>query len=838
MSLIPVYAQFTDGFGDGDFTHNPTWVGKDSLFKIEGEELWLNGPKQSDTAYLVTECKVSLDASWTGSVHFDFNPSSSNCCRIYLMSDNLDLQSALDGYFLQIGGSKDEICLYRQEGAMITQLIDGQDNRISSDPVDLRFKVTRNENHEWEVLTDSTGGQNFVSEGRAIDSAILKSSYFGIFCKYTSTRADKFSFDEFSVSGTVFRDTHPPYVIGSGFIGDDRWSLEFNEPVDGQSVVTADIEFSSYGMVQKASGIEINGPELICTFEKSFPHGKFLHLKLPHVADTAGNISNDISVTSLFNDARKFKPLDIRLNEIMPDPSPTLGLPEFEYIELYNRSQDIIDLKGFRIADTRDTFILKNGRLYPGAYFLLVADEDTGTFFVPDSSVLAGIPNLNNDQDDLILLSPIANVIDSIRYFGDWLKGSEGGLSLELVNPEYLCNNSRNWKSSLNLDGGTPGKQNSVYTDKRNIPIPEIENLHQIDTTQLVFELNISPTIEANLPEGVFIPSIEYDKIITSDSLLTIVLNELPDYNTLYTFELKDFPDCYGDFSDVKFSPVVFPQSAKPGDIVINEILFNPYTGGSDFIELYNGSSKLLNLHNWKVVNQLGDTSMISDTYREFKASSFCGFSEDTGNIAFNYPLARMGVFLEIDLPSFNDKSGSVVLLNPENNVIDQFDYSDNMHFPLIDDVEGVSLERRSYTTATNNHSNWTSASSNVGYATPGYRNSQSVNDVDGQKEFYASPGIFSPDNDGYFDLVDFHFRLKQPGSVGSISIYDRNGLLIKSLISNELLNDHGQFSWDGTDDHNELVSMGYYLALFEYFNLDGQINRYMATVVLAHKMK
>src|SRR5690606_4280311 len=89
------------------------------------------------------------------------------------------------------------------------------------------------------------------------------------------------------------------------------------------------------------------------------------------------------------------------------------------------------------------------------------------------------------------------------------------------------------------------------------------------------------------------------------------------------------------------------------------------------------------------------------------------------------YPQSTGKPLVEISLPSYPDKEGTVVLLNNENKPIDQFAYKEDYHSAIVTDVEGVSLERISYNNPSQDPNNWTSAAKSNGFATPGAANSQ-----------------------------------------------------------------------------------------------------------------
>jgi len=170
----------------------------------------------------------------------DFNPSSNNFTKIYLTSSGPDLSSALDGYFIKLGGTSDEISLYRQDNDQVVEIIDGLDGRIDISPVDLTLRVTRDELGNWELFTKLDGEPDYSTEGSILDDTYLISNNFGISCQFTATRFDKFYFDNINVSGNPFTDRFAPNVVDVSSIDVNNIDIRFDEavdPVSSQSVL-------------------------------------------------------------------------------------------------------------------------------------------------------------------------------------------------------------------------------------------------------------------------------------------------------------------------------------------------------------------------------------------------------------------------------------------------------------------------------------------------------------------------------------------------------------------------------------------------------------------------
>ncbi len=284
------------------------------------------------------------------------------------------------------------------------------------------------------------------------------------------------------------------------------------------------------------------------------------------------------------------------------------------------------------------------------------------------------------------------------------------------------------------------------------------------------------------------------------------------------------------------------PERAQIGDIIFNEILFNPPPYGYDYLELFNRSSRIIRcselfLSGKNIDGSLKDPFSIVKDERDFFPGEYLLLTENPDWVLQNYPMAVKSQMLPFTaMPSLPDDQGKVVLLNSSGESLDELDYDHHWHSPLLTDETGVSLERIRQDQPTNIASNWTSAAATAGYGTPGYKNSESYSDSGDNYQISVEPKIFSPDLDGYQDFCFIHYHLPAAGYMGSISIYDVSGRKICTLANNVLWSISGTFRWDGLDDQQNLLPMGHYIIYVELFLPDGTVRNQKLVCVLARR--
>ncbi len=152
------------------------------------------------------------------------------------------------------------------------------------------------------------------------------------------------------------------------------------------------------------------------------------------------------------------------INEIMYDP--LTGQPE--WIELFNPGSENVNLCKWQISDSNtDRRILitdKDSFVFPSGYVVISQDSSIVRLFSPFSGTLfvpGKFPRLNNDSDSVVLFDSSGSVVDSVDYQSKW--GGGDGFSLERINPQSFSNNSSNWSQCVSVEGGTPGRKNSVF---------------------------------------------------------------------------------------------------------------------------------------------------------------------------------------------------------------------------------------------------------------------------------------------------------------------------------------------------------------------------------------
>lgn len=833
---MTVYSQFVDNFTDNNFTSAPTWSGDDSVFTVvdvSGNfQLRSNKTIASTSFYLSTPSAQAVDGQWEFYTGLNFQTSSANYVDIYLTSNQANLLSAtISGYFVRIGGTTDEISLYKKVAGVATKIIDGVDGTTNLSNNILKLKVTCSATNEWKLERDLSGtGSSYFTEGLITDATVTTSSFFGFsVTQSTASFFQKHFFDDFYVGPIIF-DVTPPVLISATAISSTQIDVLFNEPLDQASAEDENnYDIQPFQSASLAT-LDLVNPSLVhITPASPLGNGMTYSLFTSSIADVSMNASGSQSTNFTYVIAEIPAAGDVIINEFVCDETPSVGLPLVEYIEIYNRSSKYFDLTGWKIGDNSSDGTIGQAWLYPGEYIILCSTSKVDSFATAVG--VTSFPSLNNTGDDIVLKDNSGIILDKITYTDAWYQDpskADGGYSIELINPNDPCSDASNWIASNAFIGGTPGQVNSVNNTTPDTQTPQISLL-----------VALAPNfLEVYFNERMDSTSLSNASISTNPSLTiqnSYVLGEFPSMITLefaenligsqyYSITLQNVSDCWMNMTNLS-STFALPENAVVGDVVINEILFDPFTGGYDWIEVYNNSSKLIDLKGWQLANFDNDTisnHKTSPSNFYLKAGGYAVIGKDSTFVKQNYPATIPGTFAYSETPSFNNDSSTVYLIY-NSQILDQVSYKDDWHFKLLDNTDGVSLERIDPMGISNDHNNWHSAAEAIGFATPGGKNSQFRPAITSGVFDFNSQTI-SPDNDGYEDVLQVNYEMSEPGLLGKFTIYDDRGRRIIELFNNELLASQGTFIWDGVNELGSKASIGTYVAVFEAFSLNGSL--------------
>ncbi|MBL7848084.1 MAG: lamin tail domain-containing protein [Cyclobacteriaceae bacterium] len=832
----PCTAQFTDNFSDGNFSVAPPWQGDVSRFVISSGRLKLQAPAINGAAFLSTPSQAIHEGTWEFKLQLDFTPSSSNYAKIYLVSDHADLQAALNGYFVKVGNTTREISLYAQTGATEQELIDGLDDRVNQAQVILTIRVVRTAEGRWELFTDVGNTGNLAKEGETIDLRHTESSWFGLQCTYSSTRSDKFWFDDFKVSGSVIPDTTPPAIVRIEALDPLHFSIRFTEPIQAASLTTNAIHIENLGNPVVVN-LEPDQMTAVCALSSPLVNGRAYVIQIAGTSDEAGNAMLPATGQLLYFRPGIAQRKSVLITEFLADPTPQIGLPNAEFVELFNASNEPFDLVGWGLSDGSSIGKFPSAIFLPGEYKIVTASSSINLFDEPGVIGLTNFPSLNNSGDHIILTDNAGMMIDSINYVIDWYRDEDkqqGGWALELIDPRNPCGERENWAASEAASGGTPGRQNSISTAKPDLTPPELLSILPSDSGQLTLIFN-EPLSE--LPGDVHIsinPPIPISGIhLLRPAVRTIRLSfdAKLEKQRAYETRVEGVTDCSGNRIEPLSIIFGIPELADSLDLVLNEILFNPRPGGVDFIELFNDSKKFIDLGQLRLSN---GTSSIDVPSMLLHPKQHVALTAEPQLLQLNYPSNQSRQLLKVLLPSLPDDEGVIKLFRREGKLLDSLQYDQSWHSPFIKNEEGVSLERIGVRAPTQQSDNWMSASSRAGFGTPGLPNSHERKTTGPPSSpIYVSPEVFAP-SDPANDFVQIHYAFDQPGKVANVQVLNYQGLPVRHIANNDLLGTEGFFRWEGDRDDGARLPAGYYVVSFETFDAGGSVANYMTRVIIA----
>jgi len=653
--------------------------------------------------------------------------------------------------------------------------------------------------------------------------------------------------DNFFIS--TLPDLIAPQVKNCYYLDSQNALVVFNENMDESAMQNITLSLNGSQVLNKTiKGFKFDS--VYFTFNQPLVANQNYTLVINNAFDCSLNkIANNTTINFSYIPITSAKQNDIIITEILANPIAGVGLPNAEYLELFNRSKNIILLHNFKIKSGTSIIIIQNLRLYPDS-FVVICDDSKLPLFSTFKNVVSvtSFPSLSAD-DEVILLNENNNIIHQIAYKNSWYNNAvkaSGGWSLEIIDSKNPCGLATNWTASKNVVGGTIGFKNSVQGINADEQNPELTRVYPINANSMVLYFNktldsvsICKQTAISINPGILG---DYSFKFTDGFLnqLEVTFTDSIKQNTVYSLKINTGNDCANNIILAE-NPLIFGlcKPADSLDLVINELLFNPKPNAVDFVEIYNKSSQFIDLKNCWIGNR-NAASQIDNFYAVaplgymLLPNSYYVITTNDALLKKEYNVLNSKNIININaLPSFNDDEGSCVLFLKPETIFDELTYTEKMHFTLIDNKEGVSLERIDFNKKTTDKNNWTSAASTSGFATPTYKNSQYLNFEIKNQTLSIIPEVFTPNNDGVNDLVTFTYKFDKNNYTGTMQVFNSTGVLVKTLLNNLPLGTEGTLTWNGLSEINNALPIGIYIVYFNYFNTDGSSSSIKKTVVI-----
>jgi len=841
---LELKSQINETFAGVNFNDSGIWVGDiDNFKKNNSGQGQLNAPG-AGTSYFSTSLIWEDSYEFSFWVKMNFAPSKSNRLAIYLQNENGDLNAG-NGLFLSIGedGSNDGVKLNYGTLANSIPLAEAG-NGLFADIVEGKFKGTVTQGHLKIDFQKTDLSIINIYDGARPDEFILgQPIHFGFSMTYTVTRKEEFYFDDIVIKAIV-ADTEGPVVKSVQATSLHTVVLNFDEAVENSGLINKsnyEIRNASNDLMTIQT-INVQGQSIIITTSEALNVNPNT-IKVSNLQDLLGNIMVPQSIEFSYIIAETAGQFDILINELLPDPSPVIGLPNSEFIELYNTTDKTFRLSDYKLQKSTTLYPLPDVNFLPGSFLILVPNSDIALWSsYTNVNGLTSFPALNNDGATILLVDGNQNLIHSVTYdlnsYKDNVK-KEGGWSLEHTLKEGVCDGLDVFRASTDVSGGTPGRANTNSTISENT----LKVINVVLSNNQAIEVCLSKTVDFSDPsnglafQGVNTPGVTilYSNPITA--CFQIQFDEPLVDGNWYNIRIgPQITNCIGNKIAID-TTIGFGQGfAKPsvGEVIVNEILFNPPTGGFDFVEFYNKSDKIFDLNGLIIANTLGNKTSLINKTTFIQPGGYLVFCQDPTWLKINYNVKFPNSVQQMIIPSFNDDEGNVTLWNGDI-MIDSFRYNAKMHSVFLTNEEGISLERISEDVASSLNSNWQSAATDIGGATPTFKNSQSRIIKVSDNILTKEEDHFSPNQDGYLDQFLVQYHLDKPGYVLRWRVFDAQGRPIKTDNTGVLTGTNGFVTWDGSTDDNSRALPGIFVIEFQFSHNDGSSKKEKISCVLTY---
>jgi len=791
---------------------------------------------------------------WSFLLRHGYDPSSSNNWSVCLMSDRDPASMLIDGSTngftigVNLYGSDDSLRLMKVKSGILSTVVNCRINWQTSvgitEPV--KISVERSPVGIWTVSVFRLNGF-LVGTAYGTDGELFSSAWFGILYRYSSTRDRLLWIDDIIINGTFYEDNEAPVIKACKASGKNSVEISLNEPTANEFMIPENFSLNAEG--NKAVYVRrLNSLTYNIEFAGELINKTTNHLIISSICDNSSNCNLNVKIP--------FSPVwaetgDVIISEIMSDPLPEVSLPGKEYLEITNRTGYSFNLKNWKIKTTEQVYPFNETIIKPGEIMIVCLSADAPLF--DKHGIVVGLkqfPSLTDGGRIICLTDSSGNFIHGVEYsslwYGDEMK-SDGGWSLEMIDTQFPFYGEGNWTASVSRRGGTPGKVNSVFKSNPDLIFSGVSNVFPEDSVTI--DIRFSETVFN--PLGIIKSFKLTGKGITGlypiDPLFRKFAIKIADplvRGEIYQLEISgNITDLAGNRMPEGNFAFGLAEPAEPGDILFNELLFNPLPGDQDYIELFNCSGKIIDASRLKLVSVSDETGVISESSpvsnekRCFMPGSYFAITTDLKRTTERYFSSDPEYIFEAEnLPSMSDDKGHLELYNRELDKIDEVIYKEEMHYSLLSGFEGIALEKTGPCLKSGESVNWHSATESSGWGTPGAPNSI-FTDIPEESDIVTfSSSKISPDNDGFEDFLDINFSLTGNGNIISATIFDETGNYVKKIASNLLAGPKASLIWDGTADDGSLLKTGIYIVFITLYDDTGKTNKWKKVCTVLRK--
>lgn len=562
----------------------------------------------------------------------------------------------------------------------------------------------------------------------------------------------------------------PPIVIDAVAENDTLISIYFDQVLDSSSFNLQDFRLNETVLPSSLDKNNFAQGLIKLYFSDAFTDEQSMSLKYKNISNLKGDImEGEKEILLAWYTA---KPFYMIVDELLPDPSPVVYMPENEFIEIYNTQDFPLNTRGCQIQVGSSDYTMSPAQIAAKSY-LLIVPNGKAQYYDPSLNVVEmNFGELSNSSGTIILKSAEGLWLHQLNYDSDWHTESykkDGGWSLEMIDKTQFCSGANNWASSVSLQGTTAGYINSIDGESEPQLELAIEEVFFTDSNKVKVVLNqmISPNYS---PNSLFFELDQRNPLTSNFELgeqeIVLEFEAVFDTNLVYQLKISDtLRTCTGDYLNIPWSKrLALPLLVDSNDIVISEILFNATSDGDEYVEFYNQSDKIIDLSEMKLAkwddskaSNLDMKDFIADSDRPIIVypNEYFVLTKDKEKVLSQKQVAKPdNIFNTDQFLSLSSSEDRIYLLNRGDRIIDQAYYQESFHNLNLSSFDGVSLEKTNLSDDGFCPMSWHSASEESGFGTPTSINSQGTAN--------ATNGAFAVANSYFIDSLSVKIRFNQ----------------------------------------------------------------------------